>query len=66
MRVGKVLLSVALLLCGIVAAQAQTIDEVYKKALTEGGTLNFYGTLGANQRGNYSSRVREAFSRASK
>ena len=45
MRVGKVLLSVALLLCGIVSAQAQTIDEVYKKALTEGGTLNFYGTL---------------------
>jgi iron(III) transport system substrate-binding protein len=41
----KVLLSVALLLCGIVSAQAQTIDEVYKKALTEGGTLNFYGTL---------------------
>jgi hypothetical protein len=29
----------------IVSAQAQTIDEVYKKALTEGGTLNFYGTL---------------------
>ena len=24
---------------------AQTMDEVYKKALTEGGTLNFYGTL---------------------
>src|SRR5258708_8421169 len=45
MRVGKVLLSVALMLCGIVSAQAQTIDEVYKKALTEGGTLNFYGTL---------------------
>ena len=45
MRVGKVLLSVALLFCGVVAARAQTIDEVYKKALTEGGTLNFYGTL---------------------
>jgi iron(III) transport system substrate-binding protein len=25
--------------------RGQTIDEVYKKALTEGGTLNFYGTL---------------------
>ena len=27
------------------AAQAETIDEVYKKALKEGGTLNYYGTL---------------------
>jgi iron(III) transport system substrate-binding protein len=27
------------------ASQAQTIDEVYKSALKEGGTLNFYGTL---------------------
>ncbi|HWP57979.1 MAG TPA: extracellular solute-binding protein [Candidatus Acidoferrales bacterium] len=26
-------------------AGAQTIDEVYKQALKEGGTLNFYGTL---------------------
>jgi iron(III) transport system substrate-binding protein len=25
--------------------RGQTIDEVYKKAMTEGGTLNFYGTL---------------------
>ena len=32
-------------LCRVVSLQAQTIDEVYKKALTEGGTLNFYGTL---------------------
>src|SRR5580765_7486009 len=45
MRVGKVLLSVALMLCPANRGQAQTIDEVYKKALTEGGTLNFYGTL---------------------
>ena len=28
---------------------AQTLDEVYQKALTEGGTLNFYGTLAPNQ-----------------
>jgi iron(III) transport system substrate-binding protein len=26
-------------------AVAQTLDEVYKQALKEGGTLNFYGTL---------------------
>jgi len=45
MRAGKILLTLALLLCGIVPAQAQTLDEIYKKALTEGGTLNFYGTL---------------------
>jgi iron(III) transport system substrate-binding protein len=45
MKAGKFLLALALLLCGNVLAQAQTIDEVYKKALAEGGTLNFYGTL---------------------
>jgi iron(III) transport system substrate-binding protein len=28
---------------------AQTLDEVYQKALTEGGTVNFYGTLAPNQ-----------------
>ncbi|MBI4488348.1 MAG: extracellular solute-binding protein [Deltaproteobacteria bacterium] len=26
-------------------SQAETLDEIYKKALKEGGTLNFYGTL---------------------
>ena len=45
MKAGKFLLACALVLCGNVLAQAQTIDEVYKKALAEGGTLNFYGTL---------------------
>jgi hypothetical protein len=45
MKAGKFLLAWVLLLCGNVLAQAQTIDEVYKKALAEGGTLNFYGTL---------------------
>lgn len=45
MKAGKFLLAWVLLLCGNVFAQAQTIDEVYKKALAEGGTLNFYGTL---------------------
>jgi iron(III) transport system substrate-binding protein len=28
---------------------AQTLDAVYQKALAEGGTLNFYGTLAPNQ-----------------
>src|SRR3972149_6325830 len=27
------------------ASQAETPDEIHKKALKEGGTLNFYGTL---------------------
>ena len=26
-------------------AQSASMDELYKKALQEGGTLNFYGTL---------------------
>jgi hypothetical protein len=30
-------------------AHAQSLDEVYQKALAEGGTLNFYGTLAPNQ-----------------
>ena len=45
MITGKFLLALALSLCGVVSTHAQTIDEVYKRALTEGGTLNFYGTL---------------------
>jgi len=27
------------------AAAAQSLDEIHKQALKEGGTLNFYGTL---------------------
>ena len=42
---GKLLAVLALILCGVSRPQAQTLDEVYKKALTEGGTLNFYATL---------------------
>ena len=30
---------------GAEAAEAQSIDDLYKQALKEGGTLNFYGTL---------------------
>jgi iron(III) transport system substrate-binding protein len=39
------LLIILILLFGASRGEAQTIDELYKKALTEGGTLNFYGTL---------------------
>jgi iron(III) transport system substrate-binding protein len=31
------------------SVNAQGLDPVYQKALTEGGTLNFYGTLAPNQ-----------------
>ena len=40
--------SYVLILAALLAASpavAQTLDEVYKQALKEGGTLNFYGTL---------------------
>lgn len=30
---------------GIASAQSESLDDIYKKALKEGGTLNFYGTL---------------------
>jgi iron(III) transport system substrate-binding protein len=45
MTTRKLLLILAFVFCGNHRAGAQTIDEVYKRALTEGGTLNFYGTL---------------------
>src|SRR5207248_8942835 len=45
MRATKPLMVLALILCAANRVHAQTIDEVYKKALTEGGTLNSYGTL---------------------
>ena len=43
-----VYLSLTLALLGLIcalAAQAETLEEIHKKALKEGGTLNFYGTL---------------------
>lgn len=42
LRSGILLLAMFVLVGG---ARAETLDEVYKKALKEGGTLNFYGTL---------------------
>jgi len=44
LMVGALVLS-TLLFAGYVHAQGEPIDEVHKKALKEGGTLNFYGTL---------------------
>lgn len=45
MRARKLLIILALMLCRASRGEAQTLDEVYKRALTEGGTLNFYATL---------------------
>jgi iron(III) transport system substrate-binding protein len=42
---GKLLVVLSFILCTVSRPHAQTLDEVYKKALTEGGTLNFYATL---------------------
>jgi iron(III) transport system substrate-binding protein len=45
MRARRLLIILALLLCAANRGETQTLDEVYKRALTEGGTLNFYATL---------------------
>lgn len=37
--------SLSLFLAAHSIAKSETMDDVYKKALKEGGTLNFYGTL---------------------
>jgi iron(III) transport system substrate-binding protein len=49
-RVNKIFLQIAgmvfgLALCAAPRAGAQSLDELHKQALKEGGTLNFYGTL---------------------
>ena len=44
MKIRNVLFALATLLL-VASAQAQTLDELHKKALSEGGTLNFYATL---------------------
>jgi iron(III) transport system substrate-binding protein len=41
------LMAVAFIWCNL--GNAQTLEEVYQKAVTEGGSLNFYGTLAPNQ-----------------
>jgi iron(III) transport system substrate-binding protein len=41
----QALIAFCLLVLTGAPARAQTIDEVHKKAVKEGGTLNFYGTL---------------------
>lgn len=45
MKVRKLLVILALTLSAASRGEAQTLDEVYKKALAEGGTLSFYATL---------------------
>ena len=45
MRAIRLLVFSIMILAVVNEGRGQTIDEVYKKALTEGGTLNFYGTL---------------------
>jgi iron(III) transport system substrate-binding protein len=45
MSVGGAMLALVFALVGTWPAQAQTLDEIHKGALKEGGTLNFYGTL---------------------
>ncbi len=45
MKVRKLLVILAVTLSAASRGEAQTLDEVYKKALAEGGTLSFYATL---------------------
>ena len=45
MRATRLLVLAIIILTGVSEGRGQTIDEVYKKALSEGGTLNLYGTL---------------------
>jgi iron(III) transport system substrate-binding protein len=43
--VGGAMLALVFALVGTRPAPAQTLDEIHKSALKEGGTMNFYGTL---------------------
>src|SRR4030095_13100710 len=45
MGLTRLLVGLTLIFSLVSQVQAQTIDELYKKALSEGGTLNLYGTL---------------------
>lgn len=44
-HLGFWLVLIGLLIPVLGTAQTESLDELYKKALKEGGTLNFYGTL---------------------
>ncbi|MEO6163770.1 MAG: ABC transporter substrate-binding protein, partial [Candidatus Binatia bacterium] len=44
-RLGVWLIVLGLLLPRMSSAQSESLDDIYKKAVKEGGTLNFYGTL---------------------
>jgi iron(III) transport system substrate-binding protein len=54
--IGKPLKTIVFALCFVMSAcslwaQAESMDELYKKALKEGGTLNLYGTLAQSAAG---------------
>ncbi|MBI2366958.1 MAG: hypothetical protein HYV01_18450, partial [Deltaproteobacteria bacterium] len=44
-HLGFWLVLIGLLIPVLGTAQTESLDELYKKAVKEGGTLNFYGTL---------------------
>jgi iron(III) transport system substrate-binding protein len=44
-HLGIWLIVLGLLLPRMSSAQSESLDDIYKKAVKEGGTLNFYGTL---------------------
>jgi iron(III) transport system substrate-binding protein len=44
-KLGLLVLFLSFFIPALAAAQNESLDDVYKKAVKEGGTLNFYGTL---------------------
>jgi iron(III) transport system substrate-binding protein len=44
-KLSFLVLFLSVVIPALAAAQNETLDDVYKKAVKEGGTLNFYGTL---------------------
>ena len=44
-HMGIWLLLLGVFIPGMVSGQGESLDDIYKRALKEGGTLNFYGTL---------------------
>ncbi len=44
-RLSLLVLILSVIIPALAAAQNESLDDLHKKALKEGGTLNFYGTL---------------------
>jgi iron(III) transport system substrate-binding protein len=44
-KISQLIVALALSIPASATAQTETLDDLYKKALKEGGDLNFYGTL---------------------